>query len=141
MKQRKKSLFEDLAESQGTKTWQEVKTERTKTDPEYVQEIEAAAKGKIEGILPMALAAAIPLWIAQFQKQSWETVQARLSETVKDLPSLLGARGDVLLYGSKKEGEAADLFNRLAEAIALMSFLPGGISTFGNKWESTHPEA
>jgi hypothetical protein len=92
-------------------------------------------------LLPMTLSAAVPLWIADFKTQSWESVQARFSETVKDLPELLGSRGDVLLFGGSKKGEAANLFNRLAEAIALMSFLPGGITTFGTTWESFHPDA
>lgn len=57
-------------------------------------------------------------------------------QSVGTLGEVLGARGDVLLFGSKKKGEVADLFNKLAKAIAIMSFLPGGISCFGFHFES-----
>jgi hypothetical protein len=42
----------------------------------------------------------------------------------------LVSRGDVLMFGGKK-GEAAELFNRLANALAVLAFAPGGIKVFG----------
>ena len=54
----------------------------------------------------------------------------------KNLPKLLGEKGDILLYGGGKKDEVAIIFNELAEAIAMLSFLPGGIEIFGSHWES-----
>lgn len=47
----------------------------------------------------------------------------------------LAARGDVLLYGGKP-GEAADLANRTARAVAVLAFSPGGVTLFGEHWEA-----
>jgi hypothetical protein len=49
---------------------------------------------------------------------------------------LLASKGDILQFGSKKKGEAAEIFNRVAEAIAIMSFCPGGVTLFGEHWEA-----
>jgi hypothetical protein len=40
----------------------------------------------------------------------------------------------------KKPGETAKVFNALAESIGVLSFAPGGVTAFGNHWESWHPE-
>jgi len=45
-------------------------------------------------------------------------------------------RGDILLYGGGNKGECANIFNQVANAIAIMSFLPGGIKIFGRMWIS-----
>lgn len=50
------------------------------------------------------------------------------------LPSDLGERGDVLIYGGGKRGQAGALAGRLAQAIAVMAFLPGGVHLFGRHW-------
>jgi hypothetical protein len=39
----------------------------------------------------------------------------------------------VLLYGGKR-GEAAHLFNRLAQTVAVLAFVPGGIEFCGTRW-------
>jgi hypothetical protein len=49
---------------------------------------------------------------------------------------VLAEKGDVLLFGSKQKGQAADLFNRLARAIAVLSFCPGGVHLFGRHWQA-----
>lgn len=43
----------------------------------------------------------------------------------------LAERGDILLFGGARPGETAELFNQLAEALAILSFLPTGVS-FGH---------
>jgi len=50
--------------------------------------------------------------------------------------SVIANRGDVLLHKGGKEGEAAALFNQMARTIATLSFMPGGVTLFGNHWES-----
>lgn len=47
----------------------------------------------------------------------------------------IGAHGDVLQFGGKK-GEAARAFNVLAEALALLSFSPGGVTFAGMHFEA-----
>lgn len=59
----------------------------------------------------------------------------KLPETGK----LLAEQGDKLLYPSAKKGETADLFNKTAQAIAILSYVPGGIVVFGMHFE-TKPE-
>jgi hypothetical protein len=49
----------------------------------------------------------------------------------------LAAKGDRLLYrGAGKPGEAAKLMEDMCFAIAVLSFVPGGITIFGNHFEN-----
>ena len=54
----------------------------------------------------------------------------------KETSDILGEHGDILLYGGGKPGEVADQFNRTAHAIAVLSFAPGGIGIFGQRFEA-----
>jgi hypothetical protein len=49
---------------------------------------------------------------------------------------VLAETGDVLIFGSRKPGETADLFNRTARAIAVLAFCPGGVRLFGCHFEA-----
>jgi len=89
--------------------------------------------------LTTSMEAAIPIWIEKFKKQPLDEIHKRMTEQSKTLPGLLGGKGEIMLFGGGKKGEAANMFNQTAEAIALMSFLPGGVSVFGH-WETIHPE-
>lgn len=57
----------------------------------------------------------------------------------------LSCRADILQYGipaggrRKDDGRVAEVFNRLAEGIALGSFQPGGVRMFGRHWEYGPP--
>ena len=83
---------------------------------------------------------AIPLWIGKLKKQPLDEILRRITEQSASLPELLSTKGEVMIFGDEnKKGDAAEMFNRTAEAVALMSFLPGGISVFGH-WETIHPE-
>ena len=90
--------------------------------------------------LTTTMQAAVPIWIAKLKKQPLDEIQKRIAEKSKDLPGLLGGKGEIMLFGGGKKGEAAEMFNQTAEAVALLSFLPGGISVFGH-WETIHPES
>jgi len=83
-----------------------------------------------------SLSVAVPLWIERLRGLSWEERQAR----VVDVPKLLGEKGDVLLFGGGKKGEAGELFNRFAEGIAVLAFMPGGVDVFGCHFEATGKE-
>jgi hypothetical protein len=84
--------------------------------------------------LSIALSAAVPLHIIELKAKGGPDAEdlKQAQEFSKDL----GERGDVLLFGSKKKGEAAGLFNGLAKSLAVLSFCPGGVTLFGNHWET-----
>lgn len=89
--------------------------------------------------LSIALSAAVPLWIHTVRQRGHAAWVARLAEKSGEWSQTLAERGDVLQYGHKKktksnEGEVAQLFNMLAEALAHMAFVPGGVRVFGEHW-------
>ena len=84
--------------------------------------------------LSIALSAAVPFNIMAIKERGGVTDDDFASAS--KFAQTLGEKGDVLLFGSKKEGEAADLFNQTAKAIAISSFIPGGITIFGEHYES-----
>jgi hypothetical protein len=88
------------------------------------------------GAFDQALAMAVPLWIRQFKGLPLDQVMGNFEGTAE----LLALRGNILIDGGGNPGDIADLFNRLARAVAAMSFLPGGVTTFGMYLEADHPE-
>lgn len=49
---------------------------------------------------------------------------------------LIGAKGDVLLYGGGQPGEAAAVLARLAETLAVLAYADGGVTAFGLHWHA-----
>jgi hypothetical protein len=88
--------------------------------------------------LSEALAAAVPLFIERLQERGGPSA-VELAR-MHDLSTALGERGDVLIFGGGRKGEQAELFNRTAEALAILSFLPGGVTLFGSHWETPAPQ-
>lgn len=86
------------------------------------------------GLLPIHLSAAVPLLVAELRLRGGpdEADYAIIQETGREL----AAKGDRLLYPCGKRGEAADLLRKLAYAITVLSFLPGGVTVFGQHWET-----
>lgn len=87
-------------------------------------------------LLKTALQAAIPLWQMDLQKVPWTDIEPMLAEASK----LLAEKGDILLFGGGKKGEVTAIFNAVARGIAALSFMPGGIDSFGEHWEARHPD-
>ncbi len=84
--------------------------------------------------LNMVLSIAVPLRImAMAEKGGPDAEDMKKAHKAGDL---LGEKGDKLLFGGKK-GEAAELFNLLAHAITVLSFCPGGVTTFGQHFDGT----
>jgi len=81
-------------------------------------------------LLETTLDAAVPLWIHQFR----DLPEEERMEMIGEISPGFAERMEYLIH--KKEGETADAFNDLARAIALMSFLPGGVTCFGRHWET-----
>ena len=88
-------------------------------------------------LLTTALECAVPLWVARLQLQPLDRLLARAPE----LANIIAEKGDVIQFRSKKRGETANAFNALAEAIAILSFSPGGVKFAGSHWENRHQDS
>ena len=83
-------------------------------------------------LLSSTLCLAVPLWIERLRHSGWEYVLGR----AKECSQHIAEHRDVILYRSKKKGETAKAFNALAEGVACLSFVPGGVKIFGSHWEA-----
>ena len=92
------------------------------------------AESHSSSLLSTALAAAVPLHILELYEAGGIT-QAQF-EDAQAFGQVLGEHGDTLLYGSRKPGETADLFNRLARTIAILAHAQGGVQTFGQHFDA-----
>jgi len=88
-------------------------------------------------LLAISMSAAIPLWIMSLKEKGGPT-NADFNES-KEAGELLAHKGDILLYKGGKKGETANIFNKTAKAIAVLSFCPGGITIFNQHYESIIP--
>jgi hypothetical protein len=89
-------------------------------------------------LLPEMMRIAVVLRIDQLKaKGGPDPEDMKKAQQTSDM---LGEKGDVLLCGGGKEGECAELFNRTAHAIAVLSFVPGGVELFGMRFEEKIPD-
>lgn len=89
-------------------------------------------------LLRTALAAAVPLRIADLMRQELSVLLRR--KRCASLSKGLGEHGDRVLFRSKRPGETAQSFGQLAEALATLAFMPGGVTFLGDHYEAHHPE-
>lgn len=87
-----------------------------------------------EGLLKIALSAAVPLQIAELRGKPWSELQERAAAAAQ----VVASKGDLILFKSQKRGETAAAFNKLAEGIAICAFAPGGVKIFGLHFEAKH---
>ena len=85
-------------------------------------------------LMTTTLSVAVPMWIERMRGMSFEERKA-----LGDAQPIL-ERGDVLMFGSKKRGEVAEVFNTLACNIAILSYAPGGVDCFGLHFETVETE-
>lgn len=95
-------------------------------------------------LLYTAMACAIPLYILQFKEKGGPTEED--FQQTKKVSDMLGEHGDLLIYGGKPRNfthdgitekiSTADIFNKTAKAIAVLSFCPGGVDIFGGHYEA-----
>jgi hypothetical protein len=80
-------------------------------------------------LLTISLSAAVPLRILEIVQAGGPTESdlARARSSTADLT----ANGADLFFRSRVKGASAERFNQVAEAIAVLSFQPGGVSAFG----------
>jgi len=81
------------------------------------------------GLLATALEVAVPLRMMELIRDGGpvEADFARIARHAEDLI----AHGDDLLFRNEKQHATATRFNQLADAIAVLSFAPGGITVCG----------
>ena len=84
--------------------------------------------------LAIAISMAVPLWIAEYRARGGPT-GADL-ERARGFSRLIGEKGDRLLHRSKVAGEVAQVFNALAEGIAVLAFCPGGVRFCGQRYQA-----
>jgi hypothetical protein len=92
-----------------------------------------------EGLPPhmaIALSAAVPLWVFEMSRVPLTTLIAQAPE----LSQVIAEKGDVAQFKSKKKGETAAAFNAIARALAVLSFMPGGVTFLGEHYENKHPD-
>ncbi|MCC5636330.1 hypothetical protein LC593_10760 [Nostoc sp. CHAB 5844] len=80
-----------------------------------------------------SLEVAVMLRIAEIKRMGY--ISDYLYHQTQATGELLANKGDTLLFGGKK-GEAVQLFNKVAVAIAVLAFQPGGIEVFGVRLEA-----
>lgn len=79
------------------------------------------------------LTLAVPMWIEKLKTKSFADFEARREAILESVCY----KGDLLLYGSKKKGETAQLFNDLAEGLAWLALIAKGGVTFGEQhWDA-----
>lgn len=99
------------------------------TDDDYFE--------RVKRLLVVSLETAVPLWVERLINVPFDYLLGRSSE----LSNVIASQGDILQFRSEKRGETAKVFNAFAEAVAICSFVPGGIKIFGIKFEYNHPES
>lgn len=87
-------------------------------------------------VLLASLGAALPLWAAELSN----TPLRQLLAEGPTLARVIGEGGDVLQFGSGRDGAAAERVNALARALAILSFLPNGVRFCGVRFRNVHPE-
>jgi len=113
--------------------------------PSYPKYPFTAGEAQRHDALVPLLELAVPLWIHHWRGSTPFTRTSRAAYCGE----MVGAHGDLLMFRSRPvpartldggtEVDAtpgtAELFDRLAEGIALGAFQPGGITMFGHHWE------
>lgn len=87
-------------------------------------------------LLRITLSAAVPLWVLRLRERPF----AELLRRAPELGQVVAEKGDVVQFKGKKKGETAAAFNALAEGLAILSFMPGGVTFMEEHYENEHPE-
>ena len=89
---------------------------------------------KNDVILKDLMSVAVFLTIEQIRRRGGPS-EADMKKA-QETSNILGEHGDILLFGGGKKGECADQFNRVAHAISVLAFVPGGIRIFGMTFDA-----
>ena len=88
-------------------------------------------------MLRIAIPGAVYLWAHKLRSTPLDVLLKRAPE----LSQVVAEKGDVLQFGGGKKGEPAHAFNALAEGLAILSFMPGGVTFLGDHYENKHPDS
>lgn len=77
--------------------------------------------------MDICLKMAVPMWLTDLEPKGEEYWMRRKGTCAQ----AVAEKGDVLMYGSKRPGAAGEVFNRLAEGIALLLLITKGPVPFG----------
>jgi hypothetical protein len=82
------------------------------------------------------LALAVPLKIAEYHERRGGQPSCHDRQRVAWATAAeLGGKGDHLLFAAPNEGDTAELFNRIVDALAVLAFQPGGVTFLGTHYE------
>ena len=84
-------------------------------------------------LLSATLALAVPLWIERLKTKPWSELAAK----AKEAADVVASKGDIIQFKSKKKGETAAAFNGLAEGLAILAFVPGGVKFLDLHFQAT----
>lgn len=85
-------------------------------------------------LLPMTLSAAVPLRAEALCKEPLATILDQ--HTLDHLREIIHDAGEYIIHRDDSgQNRTANGFNALAEALARLAFLPGGVKCFGTHWE------
>lgn len=77
--------------------------------------------------MDVTLRVAVPMWLIEMKDRDLEFLQRRAQVCSQEVAS----KGDILMYGSKKKGQAGEVFNRLAEGMACLLLITKHPVPFG----------
>lgn len=86
-------------------------------------------------LLRAALGAAVPLYMADMRDWTWEQLEVCAHEAAL----VVASHGDDILYRGARQGDTASAFNALARGLAVLAFMPGGVTFLGEHYEGKQP--
>src|SRR5216684_3777752 len=88
-----------------------------------------------DGLLPIALQAAVPMWIDELRRTTDTKTRLHMAS---ESAQFIAEHGDNVLYRGPKRGDSAKAFNHVARGLAIGAFQPGGVTAFGSHWCTDH---
>lgn len=107
-----------------------IRPSRTTTPSEKAEA--ASGRRRQEALLADSLLVAVPLWIVRHERNPPPP------ERASELTEAVAATGDVVQFRSKRPGDTGAAFNHLAEGIALLARIEGGVTFSGLHWCTRH---
>lgn len=77
--------------------------------------------------MDLCLRLSTPMWLLELKDKPYEYLRKRADVCAQEIAE----KGDILMYGSKKVGRAAEVFNRLAEGMACLLLITKHPVPFG----------
>lgn len=90
-----------------------------------------------EALLLMALDCAVPIRIHQIAH--WHIDRILDKHECQRLADIVAEQGDIMQFRGSKRGETARAFAQLAEALARLAYMPGGVEFAGRVYAAERP--